>query len=237
MNYLKKDFIWRDFHENTKIFSGYIPYFMSNSYNEPRKSNYKIENEKELVISNNSFYEVFKNRKSDRDFIATDIPLIPFSNLLYYSYGKREDGSHFTPSAGARYPLELHVAVFHVVDIVPGIYHYNSEKNSLELINTGDYNDKIYECLNIQDFVKVAGATIIITADITRTSEKYRDRGYRYVLLDAGHVAQNMYLIAAREQIGIVGIGGFRDNDLNELFQLPRFEQTIYAICIGNLKE
>jgi len=63
---------------------------------------------------------------------------------------------------------------------------------------------------------------------------KYGERGYRYVWLEAGHVGQNLYLIATALGLGAVAIGGFFDAEANHLAELPADEQFIYMVCIGS---
>jgi SagB-type dehydrogenase family enzyme len=62
---------------------------------------------------------------------------------------------------------------------------------------------------------------------------KYGQRGYRHVLLDAGHVGQNLYLVATALGLGPTAIGGFFDRELGALLELPEDEEPFYVVCIG----
>jgi SagB-type dehydrogenase family enzyme len=74
---------------------------------------------------------------------------------------------------------------------------------------------------------------VIITAIRERTMWKYGQRGYRYVWLDAGHLGENLYLVATAMGLGPVGVGGFFDRELNALLALPAKEEAFYVVCIG----
>ncbi len=74
---------------------------------------------------------------------------------------------------------------------------------------------------------------IVIAGVFYRTMWKYGQRGYRYVWLDAGHLAENIYLIATALGLGAVSIGGFFDSELHTLLRLPEDEWPLYALCVG----
>jgi SagB-type dehydrogenase family enzyme len=78
---------------------------------------------------------------------------------------------------------------------------------------------------------------LFLTAVFERTMSRYGPRGYRYVLLEAGHVAQNLCLVATELELGTLCLGGFRDAAINELLGLdPRGEGAVYAVAIGQPK-
>jgi SagB-type dehydrogenase family enzyme len=138
------------------------------------------------------------------------------------------------PSAGARYPVEIHLISFNVTNIENGIYHYNDNDNTLEMTVKGNFNDEAYRNCRFQEMVRECGCLICICLDFNRTISKYGERGYRYALLDAGHVAQNLYLTCTYENLGIAGIGGFYDKKIKKLLKLPKEEDPIYLFSIGN---
>lgn len=75
---------------------------------------------------------------------------------------------------------------------------------------------------------------IIITACFNRTLQKYGERGYRYVFLDAGHVGENIYLSSSYLNLGCVAIGGFDDDKLNDTLGIDgKNESSIYVLTIG----
>lgn len=186
------------------------------------------------------FSTVLLNRRSSREFKIGSINLVMLSKLLFFSAGVNhlEEGIKFSkrtyPSAGARYPLELYLVLFRPIGrLEQGIYHYNVKRHSLELIGLGDYKNELMKICG-QGWIKEALLIILISAVFDRTQTKYGERGYRYVLLDAGHLAQNIYLTSTALRLGCCAIGGFIDDQANSLLDLDGIkESVIYLAAIG----
>lgn len=139
------------------------------------------------------------------------------------------------PSAGGLYPLELYLLVRAVTGLSPGIYHYDSVADDLAVLS-GEHWDKAAEQAFLSwDHIKTAPAIICIGAVFDRTQSKYGARGYRYVLMEAGHVAQNMCLTGEERQAATLCLGGFHDTVLNGLIGLDGEEEAIvYAVAVGS---
>jgi SagB-type dehydrogenase family enzyme len=130
--------------------------------------------------------------------------------------------------------LELFFYSARVEGLQPGLYHYNPLKNNLRLLQDGDNTAKISQSLLQPNMTLHASAIMFVTAVFERTIFKYQDRGYRYILLEAGHVAQNMNLVATALGYGSVNIGGFFDREIDEFLDLDGVtHSTIYMIAIG----
>jgi SagB-type dehydrogenase family enzyme len=191
-----------------------------------------------------SLGDTLRRRRSIREFQLRPLDLESVGRLLHASYGvegyRQVDHqltySRPSPSAGGLYPLELYLAMQTVEGLADGIYHYDARAHQLELRRTGVFHADIAEMTIGQDMIRDANLVIMITAIFERTMWKYGQRGYRYVWLDAGHVAQNLYLVATALGLGPVAIGGFFDDELNELAALPADEDMIYLVCVGQPK-
>jgi SagB-type dehydrogenase family enzyme len=84
------------------------------------------------------------------------------------------------------------------------------------------------------EIVSQASLVVIMVAVFARTCRKYGERGYRFVLLDCGHVAQNLHLVATAIGLGSVGIGGFLDDELNDVLDLDGVgEAVVHTIAVG----
>jgi SagB-type dehydrogenase family enzyme len=189
-----------------------------------------------------SLGETLQRRESVRDFLLQPLPLETVGRLLNTCYGVRGyrqiEGQWTydrpTPSAGGLYPLELYIAAQMVDDLVDGIYHYDARSHQLELRRTGVIHPDVASATLDQEMIHSANLVVAITAIFQRTMWKYRQRGYRYVWLDAGHLGQNLYLVATALGLGAMAVGGFYDAELNDLFALPADEEdVIYMVCIG----
>lgn len=183
---------------------------------------------------------VLERRRSVRDYALRPLPLAALGRLLHASYGikrEREVGDvaveRAAPSAGGRYPLEIYVATQSVEGVEDGIHHYDARAHELELRSPGVAQPRLGSLALDQRMVHDSNVVVIITAIPERTMWKYGQRGYRYVWLDAGHLGENLYLVATALGLGPVGIGGFFDVELNTLLDLPEGEEAFYLVCIG----
>lgn len=169
-----------------------------------------------------SLEELLMNRDSQRDFLTKKVVKLEFiSQFLWAGYGNGKYG-RTVPSAGAYYPLRLYLVAKNVKGLDKGVYRY--EPHYLEPIS-GDV--KGFNYYN-------APCYIVISADETKTVEKYGKRGYTYVLLEAGHSAQNIALQAQSCGLGTVMVGAFDDKKVQKVLK-NEFE-PIYIIPIGQYK-
>lgn len=188
-----------------------------------------------------SIGEGLRNRHSVRDFTLRQLPLERLSQLLFLSHGVRglrtvDDELTFdrpSPSAGGLYPVELYVATQIVKGLPDGIYHYYARFHQLEQMRTGRFHAQLADLTIGQEMIRSANVVVIMTAFVRRTTWKYGLRGYRYALLDAGHVGQNVYLAAGSLKLGAVTIGGFFDSEVSKLLGLQADEAPIYLACVG----
>lgn len=186
--------------------------------------------------------EVIAQRRSCRDFTGEPLELWQLSTILHFSGGIRPrvagDAAAFRmyPSAGALFPLEMYVASFSCKDLEPGLYHFSCHGHFLTVLAQGCVLRDFHRYVNSQDFVLNASSAIIITAFLERTCGKYGDRGYRYVLLDAGHLVQNIYLSSAALGLGCCTIGGFYDDSMNRLLGVDSAKETVVYIAIVGVR-
>jgi SagB-type dehydrogenase family enzyme len=185
--------------------------------------------------------EVLATRKSIRAYQLRPLQLATLGRLLYASYGVRGyrdvDGRWFgersVPSGGGLYPLELYVAAQAVENLPDGIYHYDAKEHQLELRHAGVHHAALADMTIGQEMIREANLVVMISGIFQRTMWKYGQRGYRFVLFEAGHLGQNLYLVAAALGLGPVAIGGFFDDEVHHLARLPDDEHVLYMVCIG----
>jgi len=158
--------------------------------------------------------------------------------LLYLADGitahKYGIGFRSAPSAGALYPIEIYPVVNRVTGLEPGIYHYNVRDHALELLKGGDYRGQLIRYCLGQEMPGTANVVLILTAIFHRTRWKYRERAYRYVMLEAGHIGQNIYLAATAMGMGACAIGAFLDDPINRLLEVDGVrEAVVYLLTVG----
>lgn len=187
--------------------------------------------------------DAIAGRASCRSF--GDTPLKPgeLAALLKSAYGLRdrffigeiEFLERPVPSGGGLYALELYLLAQRLEGIDCGIYHYSARHHALEQLGAVEIPQQLIGDLFMgQPYVGQAAAVVVITAVLERSLWKYKDRGYRYILFEAGHVAQNLNLVAAALGLGSLNLGGFFDGDLAGLLGLDLEQEVpLYGIAIG----
>lgn len=175
---------------------------------------------------------IFK-RRSVRSYVEGPLSLQDLSQLLWAAGGRTVDGvtgpTRAYPSAGGLYPLEVYVAAGRVKGIEPGVYRYLWREHALELIKEGDVRRKLTKAALMQDAVRIAPLSLVLTAVYGRTTWKYGERGrVRYVHIDAGAAVQNVYLQAEALGLGTVCIGAFKDEEVKEVLGIEEGE----PVCI-----
>ncbi|WP_081421421.1 SagB/ThcOx family dehydrogenase [Salinivirga cyanobacteriivorans] len=193
--------------------------------------------------SDMSAEEVMKKRRSHRHFVSKSIDASDVSQVLWAAYGITQKANHkqlrggfrTAPSAGALYPLELYLLVDKVNEIEPGVYRYLADGHQIQ--QTIDHNVKLElsaAALN-QKMIHEAPACLFYSAIYERTTEKYGSRGEnRYVCMDLGHSAQNVYLQVEALHMGTCAIGAFSDDKVREVMQLPAKEEPLYIMPFGH---
>jgi SagB-type dehydrogenase family enzyme len=196
------------------------------------------------ALGTSPLYELLRQRCSCRSFERRPLPLADLGALLGGAYGVARTGQlpgvpslllRTAPSAGGLYPLELYAMVQEIGDLPDGLHHYNVREHSLEPVRLGAPWTDLRECLMTYEFVASANVVVFLAAVFARTQKKYGPRGYRYVLLEAGHTAQNLCLMAAERGLGSLCMGGFIDTSLYRFLDLePRCEGAVYAVGVGH---
>jgi len=198
----------------------------------------------DIEISPEDVATIINLRQSIRNYQKATISLPEFSYLLWCTQGVKEVISNVAtrrtvPSAGARHALETTLLVNRVDGLVPGLYRYLSLEHNLGLLKTDKLiADEIAKAGFGQDFIKHSAVTFIWSAFIYRMKWRYGERAYRYIFLDAGHVAQNLYLSAGAIGCGVCAIAAFSDDDMNLILNLDGIEQfVVYMATVGKKLE
>ncbi len=183
-----------------------------------------------------SIEEAMLHRRSVRRYTKEPITLNDLSQLLWAAQGiTSEEGFRTAPSAGALYPLEVYVVAGNVDGLSDGVYRYRTEGHTLQRIRDRDLRKNLSECALHQTQITDAAVDIVFAAVFNRTTTKYGERGVRYVYIEAGHAAQNVYLQAEASGIGVCAVGAFYEQEVSELLALSRDETPIYILTVGKV--
>jgi len=183
-------------------------------------------------------WEVIAARRSRREYLSGPLSLEDLSTLLYAAQGITEPrwGFRASPSAGALYPIETYVAVHDVAGLEMGLYHYAVADHALERLRAGDLRAALVLAGVGQEMLGTAQVCFILTAVFQRTRWRYRERTYRYILLEAGHIGQNIYLAATGLGLGACAVGAFLDDRVNDLLGVDGSEEAaLYLLTVGKV--
>jgi SagB-type dehydrogenase family enzyme len=184
-----------------------------------------------------SLDKTLRQRKSIRDYQNKPISKGQLAYLLWASTGiqRIEEGYEFrtAPSAGALYPIETYVVVNNVKVLESGVYHYSIKSNQLELLQRRDFSRQIAAVALGQAMCATAPVVFIWTAVFERSKWKYGQRAYRYVYLDAGHIAENLALAAVSLNLGTCEIGALYDGHVNAIIGVDGTEES--TICMATV--
>lgn len=191
-------------------------------------------------IAKSKLSEVIRKRQSIRHFSGLSISKNELYYLLFLSCGitRSVKDSYNSrrpyPSAGARYPLEVYPIILNCKGIKKGLYHYNVKEDYLELLLNEDLDTWLIKTTGGEKWIKNAAVVFIITGVLDRTRIKYDDRGYRYTLIETGHLGQNICLLATGLSLGSCPFGGYIDDEVNKLLDINlQKEVALYMIAIG----
>jgi SagB-type dehydrogenase family enzyme len=182
--------------------------------------------------------QTLQYRRSCRRFGESAISIKDLSVLLWASQGITGRAGNFflraAPSAGALYPVETYLSVQNVETIDGGLYHFQPAEFSLDKLSGEFSGNKVAEAALGQSFLAQAGVVFIWSAILRRNFSKYGQRGMRYILMDAGHISQNLLLAAEALGLGACPVAAFYDDELNALLGLDGTEESvIYMAAVG----
>ena len=185
--------------------------------------------------------EILQHRRSHRRFGKSTLSAKDLSMLLWASQGITGRAGNFffrtAPSAGALYPVETYLSVQNVETIDTGLFHFQPAEFCLEKLSAEFSGNKVAEAALGQSFLAKAGIVFIWSAIIRRNFSKYGHRGMRYILMDAGHICQNLLLAAEALGLGACPVAAFYDDELNELLGLDGAEESVIYLAAVGTKE
>jgi len=189
----------------------------------PRKPTLKIVQLTEPKLTGPlSFEQALAKRRSVRQFTSQPLKFIQIGQLAWAGQGITEPqkGLRTAPSAGAIYPIELYFAT------PEGLFVYRPDQHSLEETLNQDVRGRLGAVAN-------APCDIIVAGSERKLAAKFRKEARKYMLLEAGHIAQNIQLQAVCLGLGSVTIGGFDIRGVRKVCRLPKTLEPLYIICVG----
>jgi SagB-type dehydrogenase family enzyme len=242
--------VWELFHENSKLHKYQKALSDENILKRMKALHESLPFEGYPIIDlpnpvtplSGSLDELIASRSSALTLSPISISLNQLATLLHYGYGVTRDNSDNTkprafravPSAGALFPLELFFHSQYIEEVPSGLYHFNPSQNHIRRLREGEETEKLSQGFIQPSLAQGASIHIFLTGMFERTTYKYGDRGYRFVFLEAGHVAQNFNLVATSLGLGCLNVGGFFDRAIDDFLGLDGLtHSTLYVTLLG----
>jgi SagB-type dehydrogenase family enzyme len=199
-----------------------------------------IELPHDLVPLTTPLQVALQQRRSQRSFAGEPLSARELATVLAHGYGAVTPAGgglrRPVPSGGGLYPLDVYLLQFAGGSVAEGVYHYHVGGHRLQCVSPQCARAAVAAASMYPDIVTGACAVLVVVADMRRTRCKYGERSYRLALLEAGHVSQNLYLIAAALQIGVVALDGFYDDRVHALLDLDGVaEIALLTFALGSL--
>jgi len=178
-----------------------------------------------------SFEEALAKRRSVRLFANKPLESEQIGQLAWAGQGitEKQRGLRTAPSAGETYPIELYFAT------EEGLFVYRPAEHSLEQTSDKDIRTSLATAASMQESVAMAGCDIIVAGSVRKLSTQFRNKARTFMLLEAGHVAQNILLQAACLDLGSVPVGVFTSaKQVSRACRLPAGFEPLYIICVGH---
>ncbi len=182
-----------------------------------------------------SVEETIRKRRSVRELRGDPLDLPQVSQLLWAAQGVTDRrGFRTAPSAGALHPLEIYLVAGAVEGLAPGTYRYVPGRHVLHPVRSGDHRDDLTGAALGQPWIGDAPAVVVVAAVFHRTTVKYGERGRRYVHMEVGHVAQNVYLQARALGLGTTMVGAFHDDEVARVVGMESGESPLGILPVGH---
>jgi SagB-type dehydrogenase family enzyme len=131
-----------------------------------------------------------------------------------------------------RYPLEYYFLIQNSSEFKTGVYHYNIKEHALEFLK--ELKESEIPFFSVYPWVRESSCVMFVTGVFDRTMRKYGERGYRYILLEAGHVGQNIYLVGNAIGLSVRAVMGVNDIGVESFLGIDGIgESLVYNLTIG----
>ncbi len=194
-----------------------------------------------LSVKKTDLADAIGKRQSRRNFTEAHLKFEELAFLLWATQGLRHPGKKVphlrtVPSAGARHSFETYLFIHRVEKLAPGLYRYLPLSNELVFLKAAEdqAKKKLSRAVFGQQFVANSAVVFVWTSLPYRMEWRYLQAAHRVILLDAGHVCQNLYLACEAIQAGTCAIAAYDQEMMDDLLQVDGKNQfTVYLAPVG----
>ena len=176
-----------------------------------------------------SVEEAISKRRSIRQFADKPLDYVKIGQLAWAGQGitDKERNLRAAPSAGAVYPIELYLVT------AEGSFVYRPDSHSLEQVSQSDLRKKLSAAAQEQGAVADASCDIVIAGSIRKLAAQYGKNAEKFMLLEAGHIAENIQLQAVTLGLGSVPVGAFDVKSVDKVCELRGDLEPLLIVCVG----
>ena len=205
---------------------------------DPDKPQIDLPDPKKIKVQEIDLRLAIDERVSVREFLDGSLTLEDLSYLLWATQGVKEvdymDTFRTVPSAGARHPFETYLLINRTEGLKPGLYRFLAMDHKLmEIDLEAGVTDRVAGTTLQPELMQTCAVTFIWTAVVARMKWRYGDRGYRYIMLEAGHIGQNLYLAGQTVGAGVCTSAAFNDDEFNKVLGING--QDHFAVYFGSV--
>jgi len=186
---------------------------------------------------NISVEKAIKHRRTVRSYSSEPITLGHLSQILWAAQGTTEDGGfkRAAPSGGALYPIDVYAAVGKggVQGLKEGVYRYDPPRHSLEERTDTDMREGVAKAALRQMWTASAPVILVLTAEYSRITGKYGERGKRYAMIEVGHIGQNIFLQCDALGLAAGIVGAFDDNKVARTINAKKNQEPLIIMPVG----
>ncbi|MCA8939628.1 MAG: SagB/ThcOx family dehydrogenase [Planctomycetes bacterium] len=165
-------------------------------------------------------------RRSGRRYTGEPITFMQLMNMLRFAYQRCD--ACFAPDL-----LHSYLVVHNVQGLAQGLYAYSDADHTLYLIEEGDFRNQLMHLSLGQQIAALSSCVLIHTVDLAQAVQRFGNRAYRTIHLDAGAIGQRLAIGANAQGFTTCGIGGFFDDDVNRLLTIRENHICAYLTTIG----
>jgi SagB-type dehydrogenase family enzyme len=190
------------------------------------------------ILTKLDLYACIADRRSHRRYTDEHLTIDELAYLLWATQGVRKGSLRTVPSSGARNPFETYLAIQRVDGIAPGVYRYLPFEHKLvRLFAEERLAETLGELAMDQPFVGQGAACFIWSAVPYREEWRYGTQAAKGILLDAGHVCQNLYLACESIGCGTCAIAAYRQEAFDRFLGLDGEEElVVYLAPVGKVE-
>lgn len=187
-------------------------------------------------------FQMLGKRASSREYQSIPMSGEEISLLLQYACGERGATKgdarvkRTYPSGGGRYSIEVYPLILHGTSEIPaGLYHYDVENHALDVLYKKEFTEEELKEYFLSTWIGTASMVLLLTSVFHRTQDKYKERGYRLLLLEAGHIGQNITLMSEALKLKCCPFAGTDDEEVEKLIDIDGVhEALVYALAVGH---